>query len=189
MPTSFPMRLFEQWLAQNRARFRHPPTALVRRKKSRSFRFAGVAPSVWGQVCDWGSIVVGVDQHGYTWDLLADLDIAPERLTTGGYRCRLCEPATRVIYLTRESLWIGHGFEALLAWSNAQFQADRMISLWQLGEGCRWADLRPLAEMAIPTAEKVERRKYKATLLHQLTIHRDEPVPAPELVAEYPLCW
>lgn len=55
MPQSFSMRLFDRWLAENRTRFRHPPTAIVRRKGSRAFRFVGVAPSVWGHVCDWAA--------------------------------------------------------------------------------------------------------------------------------------
>ena len=95
MPQSFSMRLFDRWLAENRTRFRHPPTAIVRRKGSRAFRFAGVAPSVWGHVCDWGSIVVGIDHRGETWDLITDLDIAPERLAAGGYVCRFCEADAR----------------------------------------------------------------------------------------------
>ncbi|HHW77558.1 MAG TPA: hypothetical protein GX399_11130 [Xanthomonadaceae bacterium] len=101
MPQSFSMRLFDRWLAENRTRFRHPPTAIVRRKGSRAFRFAGVAPSVWGHVCDWGSIVVGIDHRGETWDLITDLDIAPERLAAGGYVCRFCEADARKVYPTR----------------------------------------------------------------------------------------
>ncbi|HSA47948.1 MAG TPA: hypothetical protein P5552_15835 [Candidatus Competibacteraceae bacterium] len=53
MPQSFSVRLFDHWLEQNRARFRHPPTAIVRRKRSRAFRFAGVTLLIWGHVCDW----------------------------------------------------------------------------------------------------------------------------------------
>jgi hypothetical protein len=35
MPQSFSMRLFDRWLAENRTRFRHPPTAIVRRGRER----------------------------------------------------------------------------------------------------------------------------------------------------------
>ena len=142
MPASFFQRLFEHWLAQNRSRFHHSPMAIRRRKGSLSFRFTGVVPSVWGHICDWGSIVVGVNHQGECWDLLADLDIAPERLTTGGYVCGFCDVDTRTIYPTRESIWIEHGFESLLEWCNAHFQADHWVTIWGT-DGATWATLRP----------------------------------------------
>lgn len=143
MPQSFSMRLFDRWLAENRTRFRHPPTAIVRRKGSRAFRFVGVTPSIWGHVSDWGSIVVGVDYRGETWDLIADLDIAPERLATGDYVCRFCEADARTVYPTRAALWIEHGFEPLLEWCNARFRADLNVMLFQTEDGgCTWVELR-----------------------------------------------
>ena len=154
MPQSFSMRLFDRWLEQNRTRFLHPPTAIVRRKRSRAFRFAGVTPSIWGDVCDWGSIVVGVNYRGETWDLIADLDIAPARLATGGYVCRLCEADAREIYPTRASIWIEHGFESLLEWSNAHFRADLNVMLFQTKDGGgRWVELRQRADDMAVVAE------------------------------------
>lgn len=147
MPQSFSMRLFDRWLEQNHVRFRHPPTAIVRRKRSRAFRFVGVNPSIRGHVCDWGSIVVGVDYRGATWDLVADLDIAPARLATGGYVCRLCEAGAQKVYPTRASLWIEHGFESLLDWSNTHFQADLNVMLFQTRDGgATWVELRQRAD-------------------------------------------
>lgn len=143
MPQSFSMRLFDRWSEENRTRLRHPPTAIVRRKRSRAFRFAGVAPSVWGHVCDWGSIVVGVDHRGENWDLIADLDIAPARLATGGYVCRLCEADAQKVYPTRAALWVEHGFESLLEWCNARFRADLNVMLFQTEDGgSTWVELR-----------------------------------------------
>lgn len=142
MPTSFSQRLFNDWLAQNRSRFSHPPMAIRRRKGSLSFRFTGVASSVWGSINDWGGMVIGVDYQGECWDLVADLDIAPERLTTGGYICGLCDADSRMIYPTREAIWMEHGFEPLLEWCNQQFQADRWVTIWGI-DGGSWVTLRP----------------------------------------------
>ncbi|MFZ4789355.1 MAG: hypothetical protein ACOYMW_00320 [Candidatus Competibacteraceae bacterium] len=147
MPTSFPQRLFNDWLAQNRSRFSHPPMAIHRRKDYLKFRFTGVDPSVWGQFTNWGSMVIGVDYWGECWDLVADLDIAPERLATGGYICQFCDVDTRTIYPSREAIWIEHGFEPLLEWCNQQFQADQWASVWG-DEGATWVQLGPLLDDA-----------------------------------------
>lgn len=155
MPQSFSMRLFDRWLEQNRARFHHPPTAIVRRKQSRTFRFAGVTPSIWGHVCDWGSIVVGVDYRGENWDLIADLDIAPARLATGGYVCQLCAADAQKVYPTRASLWIEHGFESLLDWSNTHFRPDLNVMLFQTKDGgATWVKLRRRADDMAVAAER-----------------------------------
>ncbi|MBK7543032.1 MAG: hypothetical protein IPI57_14950 [Candidatus Competibacteraceae bacterium] len=90
MPRPFAMRLFDGWLEQNRPRFHRPPIVVERRQRSRVFRFAGVALSVWGSVCDGGAITVRVGHAGTTWDFLADFDLSPARLAPGGYVCRLC---------------------------------------------------------------------------------------------------
>jgi hypothetical protein len=147
MPTSFPQRLFNDWLAQNRSRFSHPPMAIRRRKDYLKFRFTGVASSVWGSINDWGGMVIGVDYRGECWDLVADLDIVPRRLTTGGYICRLCDADTRTIYPSREAIWMEHGFEPLLKWCNQQFQADQWASVWGT-DGGRWVQLGPLLDDA-----------------------------------------
>ena len=160
MPSSFPQRLFNRWLMQNRSRFHHPPMAIRRRKGHLSMRFTGVAPLVWGHIDDWGNIEVRVDYQGKLWDMVVWLDICPERLPGGGYVCRFCDDDTQTVYPTRESIWIEHGFEALLEWCNTHFQADQWVTIWGM-DGGNWVTLRPLGD----TAETAK----------------------PEFVAQYPL--
>jgi len=163
MPQSFAMRVFNTWLRENRHRFHYPPMAIVRRKRGFSFRFAGIAPSIEGGINHWGSMVISVEYQGDTWDLIADLDIAPECLGKGRYICRFCEEEARVVYPTREALWIEHGFEMVLEWCNEHFQPGLQVVLCETDDGgIRWAKFERLADR--PTAD----RSY--------------------IVAEYPLC-
>ncbi|HRD68167.1 MAG TPA: hypothetical protein PKY50_18695 [Candidatus Competibacter sp.] len=140
MPRPFGPRLFDRWLAQNRSRFRHAPTAVVRRKRWRTFGFTGVDPSIWGSIGADGQIVIGVDYRGQTWDFLAGFDIAPQRQRAGGYACQMCVPEARTIYADRAALWIEHSFEPLLEWCNARFQAGANVVL-SGSDGATWARL------------------------------------------------
>jgi len=158
MPKAFFIRLFDHWLSQHRADFRHPPMAVRRFKRHVTFRFKGIVPSIWGAIKECGFIEVGVDHHGQCWDLLADFDIAPKRLPGGNYICEYCEEATRTIYPTREALWIEHGFESLRAWCNAELRADRQMVLFGTEDGGgRWACLKPLSYVPAMDAHLVAR--------------------------------
>ncbi len=163
MPQSFAMRIFNTWLEENRHRFHYPPIAIIRRKHRFSFCFSGIAPSIQGCITHWGGMVISVEYQGETWEFIADLDMAPERLGKGQYVCRFCEENAGVVYPTREALWIEHGFETILAWCNERFQPGLQVVLCETNEGGgRWVELEQLSDRL-----KVARR-YK-------------------VVAEYPL--
>lgn len=152
MPQSFSMRTFNAWLEENRHRFHYPPMAIVRRKHCFSFRFSGIAPSIQGCIAHWGGMVISVEYRGETWDFMVDLDIAPERLGKGQYVCRFCDEDARVVYPTREAIWIEHGFEMVLDWCNERFQPGLQVVLCETDDGgIRWARFERLANR--PTAD------------------------------------
>ena len=117
MPKNFSQRTFDNWLKQNRKTFSHPPQLFLRRRDYVEYSFQGINPAIRLSIKPIGFIEVWVDYQGTAWDILADFDVHARRTSAGAYYCQLCDEESRVLYPSREDLWMDHSFKPLLEWS------------------------------------------------------------------------
>ena len=89
MPRPFFRKAFERWLADNRARFAHPPRITQRRKGHLTLAFQGITTKITGWVNRSG-VGIAVEHEGECVDLIADFDVAPCRDSAGRYFCGMC---------------------------------------------------------------------------------------------------
>jgi len=129
MPKYFALRIFKQWLAENRIRFTYPPWISQIKRRGFEIRFNGVSPHISGWIGrTGGNIVVAVQYHRECIDIIADLDVYEAMTADGQYFCSLCVEPIR--YKSREELWIQHSFEPLLEWVNSEFTASAWLYIF-----------------------------------------------------------
>ena len=121
MHKNFSQRTFDYWLKHNRKIFNHPPQLFLRRRDYVLYLFQGINPAIRLSIKNYGYIELWVYYQGTAWDILTDFDVHARRTSTGAYYCHLCDEDSRVLYPSREDLWVDHSFKSLLEWSQENF--------------------------------------------------------------------
>lgn len=129
-------RAFVQWLDKNQSRFLIPVRIKGIRANFLQLEFMGITREISASLRHTGGtslpgydeMLVPVEWNGTTWDYLLWLDAAP--LKSGdGYVCDACEPAQRIVYRDRESMWRDHLFEPFLNWVNTSLAPAKWLAL------------------------------------------------------------
>jgi len=147
MPKNFSQRTFDYWLKQNRRYFSHTPQLLIRRRDCVEYSFQGINPAVRLSIKPVGFIEVWVYYQGTAWDILTDFDVHARRTSTGAYYCHLCDEGSRVLYHSRQDLWIDHSFKPLLEWSQENLVDTNRLCITGIEEHYTSAILLPQVEI------------------------------------------
>ena len=122
------MHLFLNWLKANRNRFRHEPRIVRQRRNFIELCFTGISNAIHVGFNPNSGMIVSVHFQGECVDLLGDFDVAV-RKSREGYFCALCYEEKRDYYPTRDELWIQHGFETFLEWSNSDLAESKWLEI------------------------------------------------------------
>jgi len=120
--------LFLNWLKANHSRFTLSPRVIRHYKNRVELNFIGITNAIRVLFYPATGIMVNVFWKGIDWDFIEDFDVAVVK-SKAGYGCALCEELQ--VYPTRNALWIKHGFEPFLDWSNSELATAKWLELYE----------------------------------------------------------
>jgi len=147
MHNNFSQRTFDYWLKHNRKYFSHPPQLFLQRRDYVLYSFQGINPAIRLSIKPVGFIEVWVYYQGTAWDILTDFDVHARRTSAGDYYCQLCDEESRVLYPSREDLWMDHSFKSLLEWSQENLVDTNRLCITGIKDHYTSATLLPMVEI------------------------------------------
>jgi hypothetical protein len=113
-------KYFDEWLKDNRGKFRYPPVKLKNNLRGVSYVFEGVTKRIKIYM-DAYQFLIDV----FPYDIIAEFDVFISVAPNGRFFCDQCFPHKK--YFTPAQLLTAHCFEPLLKWAHDQLNEDKVL--------------------------------------------------------------